>query len=264
MFTTHFKMTDHPFPATLPLGAIQRDQRFCEALARLQFFLDFDSCALVTGDEGVGKSSLIRLFIDSLTKKRFLPVYLHLTQLKPTAFLKMFVHALGEKPALTKDRVLIQILAKINTLDDTIICIIDEAHLLDPGALVDMRLLLSGAPQAEAKLKLLLVGHPQLKKDLRRSCHTALAQRITVRYNLPSFSLQQTIDYIDFHLSRVGVDTKLFDDDVKKEIHEHARGVPRLINNIATACLIAATTLNAQKITREIFSHATHEFQLYA
>ncbi len=174
MFATHFKMTSHPFPAYLPAEALQRDPRFLEALARLQFFLDYELCAMITGDEGVGKSSLIRLFISTLEANRLPHVYLHLTQLQATAFLKLFVHALGEKPAPNKDQVLMQITTKLAAVDQTTICIIDEAHLLDPHALVDLRLLLSNAMDASLHLKLLLVGHSQLKKDLKRSCHTAL------------------------------------------------------------------------------------------
>ena len=263
MFTNHFKMTAHPFPARPPLDALWRDARFSEALSRLQVFLEYELAAVVTGDEGVGKSSLVRLFIDSLAAKRITPVYLHLTQLRSGAILKFLVHALGEKPAQTKDKVLMQILAKLNGSDQQIVCIVDEAHLLNQDALVDLRLLLSGACDSD-QFKLLLVGHSRLKKDLKSSHHAALAQRAPTRYHIPPFSQTQSVEYINFHLARVAANSKLFDENVKHEIHEHSRGVPRLINNIATVCLITAVTLNQQKISSEILSQALAEFQLYS
>jgi general secretion pathway protein A len=263
MFTTHFKMTAHPFPARPPLEALWHDARFTEALSRLQVFLEYELAAVITGDEGVGKSSLVRLFMDSLAAKRITSVYIHLTQLKSSALLKFLILALGEKPAHTKDKVLMQILAKLNGTDQQIVCVVDEAHLLNQDALVDLRLLLSGACDNN-QFKLLLVGHSRLKKDLKSSHHAALAQRAPTRYHLPPFSPTQTVDYLNFHLARVSANPKLFDENVKSEIYEHTRGVPRLINNLATACLITAVTLNQHKITREILSQALAEFQLYS
>lgn len=263
MFTTHFQMTAHPFPARPPLEAIWRDARILQALARLQVFLQYELAAVITGDDGVGKSSLIRLFMDSLTTKRITPVYLHLTQINPCALLKLLVHALGEKPAHSKDRVLMQIAAKITTSERQVVCIVDEAHLLQEEALVDLRLLLSGACDT-GQLKLLLVGHSRLNKELKASQHAALAQRAPTRYHLPPFSPTQTIDYIDFHLNRVTASPKLFDQNVKQEIHEYTRGIPRLINNLATACLIAAVSLNEHKITSEILSQAAADVQIYS
>lgn len=263
MFTTHFKMTGHPFPARLPVSALWRDARLTEALSRLQVFLEYELAAVVTGDEGVGKSSLVRLFMDGLAAKRITPVYLHLTQINAGALLKHLVHALGEKPAHCKDKVLLQIAAKMSGSDRQIVCIVDEAHLLNQEALVDLRLLLSGACDSD-QFKLLLVGHSRLKKDLKSSHHAALAQRAPTRYHLPPFSPTQSVDYLNFHLARVGANAKLFDENVKHEIHEHTRGTPRLINNLATACLLAAVSLNERKITAEILTQALAEFQLYS
>lgn len=263
MFTNHFKMTAHPFPARMPIDAIWRDSRMTEALSRLQVFLEYELVAVITGDEGVGKSSLVRLFMDSLTAKRITSIYLHLTQLSAGALLKFLILALGEKPAYTKDKVLMQIIAKLNGTDGQIVCIVDEAHLLSQDALVDLRLLLSGACDTD-QFKLLLVGHSRLKKELKSAHHAALAQRAPTRYHLPPFSPAQTVDYLNFHLARVSANAKLFDENVKNEIHEHTRGVPRLINNLATACLITAVTLNQHKITREILTQALTEFQLYS
>lgn len=263
MFTNYFKMTDHPFPAYLPASSIQKDARFSEALDRLLLFVECEISALITGDEGVGKSSLIRLFIETLEEKRLPHVYLHFTQLQSFAFLKFFVHALDEKPAITKDALLSQIIAKLERRDKNTVCIIDEAHLLDSDTLLDLRLLLSSAVNEQAPFKLLLVGHSQLKNNLRQSCNTALSQRITVRYHLNPYSKQQTINYLDFHLQRVNCTTKLFDQDVKEQIYEQSRGFPRIINNLATAALITAEATNMQKITSECFTQALYEFNNY-
>ncbi len=49
----------------------------------------------------------------------------------------------GEKPQMGKDRMLLQILERINQYDKCTLLIIDEAHLIAPQTLTDLRLLIS-------------------------------------------------------------------------------------------------------------------------
>jgi general secretion pathway protein A len=254
-------MSMQPFPEKCPASDLMTDDRMTEGLARLTFMTQSESVALITGDEGAGKSSLIKRFMFSLDKKSFSPVYFHLTTLKPIAFLKMLVAAMNEIPTPGKEQAFTQILSKIREKDFITILIIDEAHLLPSQSLVDLRLLISCATEDSDRLKLVLVGHPDLKKEIKRSCHAALRQRLKILYHLPPLSKAQSALYIDFHLARVGASTKLFDADVKSAIHETARGIPRLINNIATACLLAAYSKNLKRISSEIFSHALDDIQ---
>jgi general secretion pathway protein A len=53
------------------------------------------------------------------------------------------VTELGEIPRLTKERLFLQVIDKVNKNNLTHLLILDEAHLLDNNALVDLRLLVS-------------------------------------------------------------------------------------------------------------------------
>lgn len=64
---------------------------------------------------------------------------------------------------------------------------------------------------------------------------------------------------MDHQMTSAGVNEKVFDQSVKTSIYEYSNGVPRQINNIATACLIQGAAQNAKKITREIFVQAVRE-----
>ncbi len=139
MFTTHFKMTGHPFAERLGIDGILQDERISQGLARLIFMATYSTVALIIGEAGVGKSTLLRLFMDSLGKNRFHPVYIHLTHLRPLSLLKILVNALGEVPARGKEKVVLQILNKAKSSDLTTILLIDEAHLLDPDVLIDLK-----------------------------------------------------------------------------------------------------------------------------
>jgi len=263
MFTTHFKMTAHPFSEKIPIDAIFRDERMRQGTARLDFLKHHSSLALITGDEGVGKSSLITHVIDSLHQNRYHPVYIHLTHLNALSLLKILLSTMGELPAWGKHKVFLQILKKTKSNDITTIVLIDEAHLLAPDALIDLRLLVSSAIEDTDRLKMVLIGHSDIKRELRRSCHTALLQRITVCYHILPMTLSQTHQYMDFHMRRVGSSEKVFETEVKNEIYEYARGIPRLINNLATGCLLNAAANNSQKVTTAILLQTLEEFQIF-
>ena len=92
--------------------------------------------------------------------------------------------------------------------------------------------------------------------------HADLVNRISVRYQLRPLNREQTGRYIDFQLSQAGGDAKLFDDSVKTSIHDFTGGVPRQINNLATACLLQGSVRKVGRIDDELFQQAAGEFQL--
>jgi len=94
-------------------------------------------------------------------------------------------------------------------------------------------------------LSVLLVGQPDLRRRIKTGDMAALDQRIQLRYHLPTPTLNtiETKKYIEHHVTHAGrgSDT-LFSDDAITTIHGHARGIPRAINNLAIAALLAAFT----------------------
>jgi len=262
MYTTYFKMTDTPFMEKVPVRGIMRDERLNQGLARLRFMTKHTSLALITGDAGIGKTSLLRLFMNDLGKNRFRIVYLHITHLRAISLLKSLVSILGERPAHGKERVMAQIQTKIQKTEIPTILLIDEAHLLDPDALVDLRLILSSAVDEMDRLQIVLAGHSDIRKELRRSCHESLNQRITVRYHISAMTITQTHRYIDYHMQRVNSSGKLFDDQVKNDIYDMSKGIPRLINNYAALCLLNAAIDNKRRIDTDVLAKTVNEFHM--
>ena len=260
MFLQHFKMKEHPFAERPPLERMLKDERVEEGLARLNYLLEGGDLALVLGPTGVGKSSLLRLFIGGLSRHRYHPLYLHLTMLESSAFLRMIVSHLGEKPKIGKDRLFLQIIEKVKD-DPATLLIIDEAHLLSAEALIDLRLLISSAEHS-APVKIILVAQETLQALLARAAHADLRDRICVRHHLRPFTREQSGSYIDARLTGAGASPKIFEPQAKSLIHDFSGGVLRLINNIATACLMNAVAKNVQKIGEPLVNESISEFRL--
>jgi type II secretory pathway predicted ATPase ExeA len=262
MFLNHFKMTAHPFCERPGREQLLKDDRMAQGLARLEYLAEEGTIALLTGPTGVGKSSLLRLFIESLSPHRHQPLYVHLSHMPSCALLRLIVTALGERPRLGKDRLFLQILDKTHNSDRTTLLILDEAHLLVPDALTDLRLLVSSGLDAAPALKIVLSGQEPLQNLLGRASHADLVHRISVRHHLRPFTPEQTAGYIDFRLRSAGVSEKIFEPEAKRLIHDYAGGVPRQINNIATACLLNAAARNLQKVPEPLVNDTMAEFHL--
>ena len=130
MFTNDFQMNAHPFSENPPLDHLLKDQRFAQALAKLDYFTQEGSLALVTAATGLGKTSLLRLFAKKLNPTQFLPVYIHMSNLKGTSLLKIILAAMGEDPpARGKERLFLGILERARLCEQTILFLIDELAL---------------------------------------------------------------------------------------------------------------------------------------
>lgn len=262
MFLNHFKMSDHPFQERPPMEWILKDQRFSQALARLEYFSLQGNVALIIGHTGVGKSSLLRVFIQNLSRNRFRPLYLHLTSTTPSALLRLIVTHLGEAPRCGKDRLFLQVLERCRQNELTTLLIIDEAHLITASALTDLRLLVSSALDDDLPIKIVLSGQEPLAHLLNRASLTDLVHRISVRCRLLPLTKEQTSAYIDSRMRMAASNEKVFETEAKALIHDYASGIPRQINNIATACLINASSRNLKTINEPLVTDTMTEFHL--
>jgi general secretion pathway protein A len=262
MYLEHFRLRMQPFSEHAAAAALWQDARMKEGLARLEFLLTLGELGMVTGPSGVGKSALIKRFLNRLTPQQCEAVYCHLTHLPSSGLLKLIATQLGEPSRRGKDRIYEQILERARRSEGTLLLIFDEAHLLVSDALTDLRLLISSAIDVGPPLKILLVGQDSLRGTIKRAQHADLLNRVSVRYQLRPLSKEQTSQYVDFQIAQAGGDVKIFGDEVKDLLHDFAGGLPRAINNLAIACLLQATALDAARVDEKVFRQAAAEFQL--
>jgi len=123
-----------------------------------------------------------------------------------------------------------------------VVLILDEAHLLDPAQLEELRLLTNSEMDSASPFAGLLVGQPTLNRQLRMGTFAALDQRIATRFSIKPMDLAESASYLRHHLSLAGRDEPLFADDAIARLHRVASGLPRALSNAATAAIIAAAT----------------------
>jgi type II secretory pathway predicted ATPase ExeA len=125
-----------------------------------------------------------------------------------------------------------------------VVLLVDEAHLLSPEQLEELRLLTNCEMDSRQAFACLLLGQPTLRRKLRQGVLAALDQRIALRCTIDGMDLKETGQYIAHNIKLAGRTDTLFSDDAVALIHEASRGLPRAVNNLATQSLIAAYATN--------------------
>jgi general secretion pathway protein A len=262
MFYEFYGLNGLPFEERLAPERLLADERFAKGLERLDYFAQAGLAALVTGQTGVGKSSLLRLFLSRLSSNRYQTLLVQQSAMEGSSLLRLLVRTLNERPGFGRDRLFAQILHKTKAADRTTLIIADEAHLMGESALTDLRLLLCAGVDEPAHVRLLLCGQEGLLQTLSRQSLADLLNRVTVRVHLSPLTKDQTLCYIEHRVKAFGGSEKLFADDAKARLHDYAGGVPRLLNNLATLCLIQGAAKKQKLINVALVDEAARELRM--
>jgi general secretion pathway protein A len=167
------------------------------------------------------------LFNPTLTRDEFLEMMLEEFEVECTA---------TSKPR--RLMALNQMLLSTQREGGTAVLFIDEAHLLSPELLEEIRLLGNADTHHEKLLQIVLSGQPELVAMMNRRELSALQQRIAARANLRPLTLSEVRSYISERLCFAGLKgLSPFSESAVERILFHSSGVPRLINLICDACL---------------------------
>ena len=102
-----------------------------------------------------------------------------------------------------------------------------------------------------------------MTRTLRSVSLESLRSRIAYAHALRPFTLEDTRNYLRFHLERADMDRALFSDDAAKRIFLASKGRPRHINQLALHILIAAAAAGRDDIDGKFVQHQIAEHPLY-
>jgi type II secretory pathway predicted ATPase ExeA len=233
-----------PFGKDLAPGMLHVHDAHAQAVARIQWCIAEQAIGVVSGECGAGKTVAARAAVAALDASRHTVLYLGTPGVGLRGIYGLIVTALGGTPRFHHAALIPQaqelLAAESSERGKQVVLIIDEAHLLDADSLEGVRCLSNMGMDQTAPFCLLLLGQPTLRRKLRQGTFTALDQRIAVRYAIAGLSTKETESYVQHHLALAGRSDTLFSDDAIALIHEVSRGLPRQVNNLAVASLIAA------------------------
>jgi type II secretory pathway predicted ATPase ExeA len=243
-WVAHFGFARTPFTKAVAARDLFGRQAHAEAVARIGFCVAEATLGVICGEVGAGKTVAVRAAVATLDPTRYHLIYVPNPAFGTRGLYVAIVSALGASPRFHKAEVMRQaaelLAAEEHERHRRVVLVLDEAHLLSPEQLEELRLLTNAELDAASPFAGLLVGQPTLARRLRLGAFAALDQRIATRFTITPMDLAESAAYLRHHLALAGRTDPLFADDAAARLHRVAGGLPRKLNNAATAALIAA------------------------
>jgi type II secretory pathway predicted ATPase ExeA len=144
-WVSHFGLTRTPFSKTIPATQLCDRSSHEEAVARIRFCIGESLLGVITGEVGVGKTVALRAATSQLDPSAHHIIYVATPTFGARGLYLTIVHALGAKPRAQKADLIAQtqtlLAAEEHERRRRVVVIIDEAHLLAPDQLEELRLL---------------------------------------------------------------------------------------------------------------------------
>lgn len=248
MYTHFFGLDRLPFEASpdprfLFDGPVHR-----EAIASIEYAVATRmGFIMLTGEVGLGKTTVIRAFLDRFDRERLLPIYVFHPLLSFDDLLELLSDELGlalESGISSFNRLRAIQRELIHLYDEKrqVILVIDEAQRLPEDTLENLRLLTNLETSDAKLLQIVLVGQPELEEILAQEHLRQLEQRIVLKARLDSLTPAESLRYLRHRLTLAGADDpeKVMSTETLRAIVELAEGVPRRMNILANRALIDA------------------------
>jgi len=253
MFEDFFGMKYTPFTRNVPPERLYESASTANILGRLGYVADRQLFAVLTSDAGCGKSTMIRKFADSLSRDEYILLYLSDSKLTPSWLYKGMLRQLGLEPKFYRSEAKDQLQNEIRRIrandKKKIVCVLDEAHLLDKETLEEFRFLLNFEFDSTSPMALILVGQTELwTEKLRLQRYAAIRQRIDVNCVIPHLDRAETERYARSHLEYAEGPTEIFTMKALDVIAKESAGIPRVINRICEKSLMYAFQLQRKLV----------------
>lgn len=171
-----------------------------EARARLDYMKDKRGLVLVSGLSGVGKTTLLRSFAESLDPKSFKIDYVPLSTVSVNDFYRQLAYLLSGQTLYKKDilfRTIQQAITELAVNKKIIpIIIFDDAHFLKNENFFELQILSNFNFDSLSPALFVLIAQPHLQDRLKRPVFDSFYQRISMQINLQPLSCQETKDFI--------------------------------------------------------------------
>lgn len=257
MYANHFGLDCLPFDDRQdpPFFYTTADRE--EALAAMQCRIEHgNGVALTLGEAGTGKTLLIRTLLRRLTSNHRAAV-ITCPPNGSMELLKEVCRGLGITlpGSTTAARMLNQLrrhLHRASRAGTRSILIIDQAENLSAQALTELATIADLRDETTRLLSVTILAQPQFRSMLNSPELSRLSQELYGEWTITPFNEGGTREYIRHRLRAAGrVDQEIFTSEACDLIHRATGGVPRLVNRLCDAALIAAYGGGAAVVTVE-------------
>lgn len=229
-----------------------------------------DCLAVIVGEVGLGKTTSLRVILDSLDPAKYRIAFVTNPDVTFTMLLRDIIGQLKGQvyPVTRKDDLLEEFNRLLFASADEgkrIVIFIDEGNAFKSANLESLRLLTNMQMDNRNLFTIVLAGQPKLARMLEAPKHANLFQRVGVYCRLEKMPSWEVVrDYIDHRLERAGAAKRVFTDEAVKAMFEYSEnGVPRLVNKIAKLALKAGETNGLKEIGPDMVAGIGERFKRF-
>lgn len=263
MYRSFYSLAKTPFAKDIKASDSFPSTAFAETIARLEYLKKTRGMGLVVGEPGAGKTFALRAFAESLNPSLYKVIYFPLSTGTVMDFYRGLAAGLGEEPKYRKVDLFHQIQHAVQRFfrerKITPVFILDEMQMAKDLFLCDLSILFNFGMDSENPFILVLSGLPYLLDRLTLNQNRPLLHRIMMRYKVEPLSKEEVAGYIQHHMELAGAKHAVFTDTAVEAIASLSRGWPRLVNKLATHCLLYGCQAKKEQIDAEVVRLAAEE-----
>lgn len=266
MYHHFFGLSESAFSIAVNPRYLYMSRQHREAMAHLLYGIQGGGFVLLSGEVGTGKTTIIRSLLEQLPENTDVALVFNPMASAPE-ILAMINDELGvaydpQNPNLkARTDALYHFLLQNHARGHNTVLLIDEAQLLAPEALEQIRLLTNLETHTQKLLQIILVGQPELNALLAQPRLRQLSQRITARFHLRPLNLNETRAYIQHRLQVAGLEPgrSPFSARLVRKIYRASGGIPRRVNMLCERLLVGLYAHNRRHANGRLFSQAKKE-----
>lgn len=239
----------------IPVASQQRAWNLLDQTAALRGVM------LLSGGNGLGKSTLVGRWVRQLEKRLYTPVNLTQATLSSSGLLATLARSLGKRGSIRRERSLDELSTYLGEHErQSLVIVMDDAQNATHATLEELRLLLGLNLPTQPTFALILIGDEYLLGQLQLRNHRALCSRVSAQHLLHPWSLEDIQTYLTTALQAVGIHrAQVFEPAAVDLLVRATAGVPRSVCLLARAAWLEAARADLNSINAPILQQALEQ-----
>ena len=258
MYLNFFNLSREPFNITPDPELLFLSPSHKEALAAIMSGVNRRKGFVeITGEVGVGKTTIIRSFLGRIDKHYVETIYIFNSNISFKALLRTIYQNMGHIPVSDDVSEMVNQLHMI-LIDEykagrNVVLIIDEAQNMPVETLENLRMLSNLETSTDKLIQIVLSGQPEFAEKLNLYTLRQLKQRIAIRVKIIPLSKNESLEYISYRLKKSSIkETHPFTSGAMDLIASKSNGFPRIINIYCDNCLVTSFGNQKKKVTYKV------------